>query len=94
MRRKNERETEYTDLAPIDDIRNGDEYLNALDWALTNKRVKNIALAGPYGAGKSSVIETYLKKHKKIKRKSLRISMATFIENETDESGNLKKDSN
>lgn len=91
MRRKNEKETEYTDLAPIDDIRNGDEYLNALDWALTNKRVKNIALAGPYGAGKSSVIETYLKKHKKIKRKSLRISMATFIENETDESGNLKK---
>lgn len=38
MRRKNERETEYTDLAPIDDIRNGDEYLNALDWALTNKK--------------------------------------------------------
>lgn len=91
MKRKNEKETEYTDLAPIDDITNGDEYLNALDWALKNKRVKNIALAGPYGAGKSSVIETYLKKHKKIKKKSLRISMATFIENETDESGNLKK---
>lgn len=61
------RKTEYTDLAPIDDITNGDEYLNALDWALKNKRVKNIALAGPYGASKSSVIETYLKEHKKIK---------------------------
>lgn len=85
------RKTEYTDLAPIDDITNSDEYLNALDWALKNKRVKNIALAGPYGAGKSSVIETYLKEHKKIKRKSLRISMATFSENGTDESGNLKK---
>ena len=58
--------TEYTDLAPIDEITNGEEYLNALNWALKNKRIKNIALAGPYGAGKSSIIETYLKRHKSI----------------------------
>lgn len=74
--------TEYTDLAPIDEITNGEEYLNALNWALKNKRIKNIALAGPYGAGKSSIIETYLKRHKSIKKKSLRVSMATFAENE------------
>lgn len=83
--------TEYTDLAPIDEITNGDEYINALDWALKNHRVKNIALAGPYGAGKSSIIKTYLKKYPKIRGKSLRISMATFIENKTDEKGNLLK---
>lgn len=78
---KNKKKTvEYTDLAPIDDITNGSEYLKALEWALKNKRVHNIALAGPYGSGKSSVIETFLKKHKKIKKKSLRISMATFTE--------------
>ena len=74
------RKTEYTDLAPIDDITNGDEYLNALDWALKNKKVKNIALAGPYGAGKSSVIETYLKEHKKIKRKSRRTHLTILIQ--------------
>lgn len=43
-KQKNKAETEYTDLAPIDKIENGAEYLNALEWALGNKRVKNIAL--------------------------------------------------
>lgn len=83
--------TEFTDLAPIDDIDNGDEYLKALHWALKNKKVKNIALAGPYGAGKSSIIETYLRKHRNIRRKSLRVSMATFIENKIDADGKPKK---
>lgn len=90
-RKQDKIKTEFTDLAPSDDITNGDAYLNALYWALNNDRVKNIALAGPYGAGKSSIIETYLKRHPDVKEKSLRISMATFIENEVDENGNLKK---
>jgi hypothetical protein len=83
--------TEYTDLAPNDEIENGDEYLNALDWALNNDRIKNIALAGPYGAGKSSIIETYLKQHLTVKENSLRISMATFMENTINEDGTSKK---
>ena len=28
--------SEYKDLTPIDNINNGDEYLNALEWALIN----------------------------------------------------------
>ena len=56
------KKNEFTDLAPIDDIENGAEYLKALHWAIKKKKVKNIALAGPYGAGKSSIIDTYLKK--------------------------------
>lgn len=55
--------TDYRDLLPVDDIQNGNEYLNALSWAFKNKRVKNIVLAGPYGAGKSSIIESFLKKY-------------------------------
>lgn len=70
----------YNDLAPIDNISNGKEYLKALHWAIKNKRIKNIALTGPYGSGKSSIINTYLRKHPFIKAKHLRISMATFIE--------------
>lgn len=81
----------YRDLAPIDNISNGKEYLKALHWAIKNKRVKNIALTGPYGSGKSSIINTYLKRHPIIKAKHLRISMATFIENGVDEQGNFKK---
>ena len=48
------KKNEFTDLAPIDDIENGAEYLKALHWAIKKKKVKNIALAGPYGAGKST----------------------------------------
>lgn len=78
-------------MAPVDDIENGAEYLNALEWALGNKRIKNIALAGPYGSGKSSIIETYLKYHHTVKNKSLRISMATFVEHVINEDGKTKR---
>lgn len=78
--------SEYRDLTPIDSIENGDEYIEALNWAFQNKKVKNIALTGPYGAGKSSIIETFLRKNdedksalNKIRTSALKISMATFL---------------
>ncbi len=48
----------------------------ALDWALSNPDVHNIAILGPYGSGKSSVIESYLKERSGLK--ALRISLAAF----------------
>jgi len=88
---QNRAKTEYTDLAPINKIGNGAEYLNALHWALNNKKIKNIALAGPYGSGKSSIIETYLNSHKTVRKKALRISMATFVANVVEQKGEFKK---
>ena len=38
------KKNEFTDLAPIDDIENGAEYLKALHWAIKKKKVKNIPL--------------------------------------------------
>ncbi len=78
----------YVDLAPSNDIENGDEYLSVLDWAIHNERIKNIALTGPYGSGKSSIIETYKCKHPLLK--SLSISLATFTDKQLDENGNEK----
>lgn len=58
-------ESGYRDLTPESDTKNSEEYIRALHWAIKNKDVKNIALSGPYGSGKSSVIKTYLKKYPK-----------------------------
>lgn len=63
--------TDFSDLAPLDSIDNTSEYLNALDWALKNRRIRNVALCGPYGAGKSSIINSYLKSHADAQQKSL-----------------------
>ena len=93
--------SEYRDLTPIDNIENGSEYINALNWAFQNKKIRNIALTGPYGSGKSSIIETFLTKEDKsislkgkfarkeaIRKSALKISMATFIKGEYDKQGN------
>ena len=66
----------YEALTPADDIENGQEYMAALDWALNQPAIHNIAISGPYGSGKSSVIESYLKKREGLK--ALRLSLADF----------------
>lgn len=92
---KNENENQkndiFTDLAPTDNLSNDQKYVETLDWALNDERIKNIAITGPYGAGKSSIIASYLKKRPYIKKRSLNISLANFskkkndiVENETE----------
>lgn len=44
-------------LGPKDDINSIEVYEEALDYALSNSKIKNIAVTGSYGAGKSSIIE-------------------------------------
>lgn len=66
----------YTDLAPADCLENNEEYVSALDWAFSNPHIHNIALAGPYGSGKSSIIHSYIKRHSELKYISL--SLANF----------------
>lgn len=49
--------TPKTDL--VDEV-----YFGAIDFALKDKSVYNVAISGPYGAGKSSVIHSYIKNRK------------------------------
>jgi hypothetical protein len=79
----NDESLAYSSLSPID---NGDEnghYSKALLWALKNRKkedIKNIALTGSYGSGKSSILKTFQKNYKGKDLKFLNISLATFKE--------------
>lgn len=84
---------ELRDLAPIDDVENFDTYEQVLNWAFKNEKAKNIALSGPYGSGKSSIIETFLKKHREIEESSIRVSLATFeVEHTSEEKENKQQE--
>ncbi len=76
------KELKYVDLAPVNDIEKEDVYFKALDWAIADEKVRNIALTGPYGSGKSSIIQAYLKNRQHIRY--LDISLASFCEAKTD----------
>ncbi len=59
------------------------EYFIALKYALSQKDVRNIAITGSYGAGKSTVISSFMKYH--CDDKYINVSLAGFdmTENET-----------
>jgi len=62
-------------LSPVSDAQIG-TYDTQLTFALTDPDMKNIALSGPYGAGKSSILATYKTRHPELK--FLHISFAHF----------------
>lgn len=64
------------DLAPTDKADPAGVYSSALTEATNNPRVMNIALTGPYGSGKSSIIKSFLKVYN---RPVLQISLAAFL---------------
>jgi hypothetical protein len=68
--------SKFIDLAPTDEADKEGVYAEALNYATNNERVFNIALTGPYGSGKSSIIKSFLKRYQ---RPVLNISLAAFV---------------
>lgn len=68
----------YSSLSPVEDSKSDSECIKALSWALKQSDINNIALAGPYGSGKSSIINTFLKNNPEISNNTLCISLANF----------------
>lgn len=64
-------------LTPTAEIDNSDNYKKYFDEALEDKRIKNIALSGNYGSGKSSILLSYFK-NSEYKDKKIQISLAGF----------------
>ena len=71
----------FQKLTPIDNV-NLDTYEEALDFVFSQEDVLNIAVSGGYGSGKSSIINTYKKKHQK-HLTFIHISLAHFNDAET-----------
>ena len=71
---KNKNITFY-DLTPTDNIEL-DIYEKAINFSLENNKILNIAISGSYGSGKSSLLESYKKKHSE--KKFLNISLTHF----------------
>lgn len=88
-KKKCNRKSIYTDFAPTDSLQGDEESLRALNWALHDPKITNIALTGPYGSGKSSVIASYCRLHPKCR--AINISLATFDGNTLDKIHELLK---
>ncbi len=89
MKNEDSKDSFFNPLSPTDNAEGCDIYIESLEWALENKdRIKNIAISGPYGSGKSSTIQTFIKKTKSHnsnlrkllcpKNRFFNISLATF----------------
>lgn len=72
----------YVDLLPNENADADAIYASALDYALKHPRIRNIAITGPYGSGKSSVIASFAKRNQRYT--FLNLSLASF--NEADSS--------
>ncbi|WP_448104342.1 YobI family P-loop NTPase [Pedobacter panaciterrae] len=73
----------FHSLSPVADADPEGEYAKTLNWALTNRKkedIKNLAITGPYGSGKSSILKTFQANNTNPDFSFLNISLATFKE--------------
>ena len=77
-----EKKYQFEKLTLKDDV-NIDVYEEALDYVFESDDIRNVAISGAYGAGKSSVLASYKKKHPD--KKYLHISLAHFNSEKKDD---------
>ncbi|NLQ58970.1 hypothetical protein D3827_03915 [Streptococcus mutans] len=77
----------FKKLTPINDADIEQAHIDAINFAIEDKDVLNVAVSGNYGSGKSSFIETYKEKFNNKKKKFLHVSLAHF----NSEDGNTER---
>lgn len=83
-----ERTYHFEKLTPIDNA-DLNVYEEAIDYVFDNSDIKNVAISGPYSAGKSSILASYKKKHSDLN--FLHISLAHFKLPEQEEETEVKE---
>ena len=66
----------FVNLAPTNEADEKGTYCHALRFATNDEKIRNIALTGPYGSGKSSIIQTFLTEYE---GSVLQVSLAAFV---------------
>lgn len=82
--RNNANKSIYEPLTPSDNVDPDETYCKAIVWSIQHEEIKNVALSGPYGSGKSSLLKT-LEKNNSYRYDFLNISLLTT---QTDRLGN------
>lgn len=78
------------ELTPQDNVDTDKAYDKQMKWALENPNVRNIAITGPYGSGKSSILKTFQKAHREYK--FLNLSLASFSITEKPKKTSVEKE--
>ena len=68
----------FVSLTPTKNADENGVYCNSLKYAINNKDIKNIAITGNYGSGKSSVIQTFFERLENRKYNPIYVSLAAF----------------
>ena len=73
----------FQPLTPTEDAKDIEAYVQAMDFAYSpkNGQIRNIAVTGRYGAGKSSFLRTYFKGRDEV----LWVSLALFLDHVAEE---------
>ena len=75
----------------LNDNVNIDVYEEALNFVFSSSDIRNIAISGAYGAGKSSVLASYKKKHSE--KSFIHISLAHFEEEQSSDNSDKQTES-
>ena len=81
IRIKEIQEATYSSLSPTTTIDKDSTYYKALKWAFENRKskdIQNLAVTGPYGSGKSTVIRSFEASYDNKEFIPLQISLASF----------------
>lgn len=74
----NHNQYNFQKLTPVDDIENLTAYEEALEFALENEDINNVAITGIYGSGKSSMLESFKNRDNEHDYKYIHISLSNF----------------
>ena len=93
MESENKEKYIFYDLTPTNDV-SLDIYEDAINFSLKNNKILNAAISGSYGSGKSSLLESYRKKHPE--KRFIHISLTHFnsMENENNKEENDENKNN